>query len=355
MSKRETRSATRTVFAGQRWRFLQYETVPNQYLQSCVQQAVETIMASETVGAVCHVRPDGDALGSMLGFAEAARLAGKQIRLAVPSPGIIPNSYRFLPTNLLEAVLEPHNPPATVVVFDCGSADRLGNLASLAGRVENLVVVDHHVSNAMFGTVNVVDPAASATVELVYDLLAGLRWPVNKTVAMCLLAGLTTDTGRFQYASTSPRSHRLAARLLEAGARPEVIGQAVFEEEPFGLLAVAGAVLGRARLEPSQQLVWSILQQEDLEAASLTVEDTALMVDLVRLPREADMAMLIRETGNNTLYVTLRSRGGTNVGRIAAVFGGGGHRNAAGFVIEGTAEAIAEKAMSEIPTRCNAS
>ena len=314
-----------------------------------IRRAAHLVGESRSLGAVCHERPDGDALGSLLGFAASARLAGREVRVAVPPPGDIPRRYRFLPTGLLASPIVPSDPPQTVLAFDCAALDRLGELARMAGQVKNLVVVDHHISNFGFGTLDVIDPAAAATVELVFELILELGWPIDDVVATCLLTGLVTDTGRFQYSNTTPRTHRIAARLLEAGARPEVIGQAVYEEEPFGLLPVAGAVLGRAVLDVRRGVVWSVLRFQDLEAASLNGEDTELLIDLVRLPREAGVAMLIRETPDDHVRVSLRSRGKVDVGAVAASLGGGGHRNASGFRFEGGPDEAAAAVLERIP------
>lgn len=322
---------------------------PPPRIAAVIGRAAELVAASRSVGAVCHERPDGDALGSMLGFAASARLAGRDVRVAIPPPGDLPSRYRFLPTFPLSLPIIPTEPPQTLVAFDCAALDRLGGLADLARLSENLVVVDHHVSNSGFGTLNLIDPEAAATVELVFELILELGWPVDEVVATCLLTGLVTDTGRFQYSNTTPRTHRIAARLLEAGARPEVIGQAVYEEEPFGLLPVAGAVLSRARLDTRRGVVWSVLRIKDLEAAALNGEDTELLIDLVRLPREAGVAMLIREATDDRVRVSLRSRGKVDVGALAASLGGGGHRNASGFGFEGSPEEAAAAVLGRIP------
>jgi len=318
-------------------------------LRNSIRRAAQAIDDSVTLGAVCHERPDGDALGSMLGFAAAARLAGRSVQVSIPPPGTVPTKYRFLPTHLLSDPISPLRPPETLLAFDCAAVDRLGDLAELAGRVERLVVVDHHISNEGFGTLDLIDPQAAATVELVYELILELGWPVDEAVATSLLTGLVTDTGRFQYSNTTPATHRIAARLLEAGARPEKIGQAVYEEESFGLLSVAGAVLSRARLESRVAVVWSVLYPDDLAAASLDGEDTELLIDLVRLPREAQVAMLIRQTSEDEVRVSLRSRGKVDVGAVAASLGGGGHHNAAGLRYRGDPSAAAAAVLERVP------
>lgn len=323
-------------------------TRPSSVAES-IRRAARLVLESPTLGAVCHERPDGDALGSMLGFAASARLAGREVRVGIPPPGNLPSRYRFLPSGPLSSPIVPSDPPHTLLAFDCAALDRLGELAEVAARSKNLVVVDHHVSNSGFGTLNLIDPGAAATVELVFELILELGWPVDELVATCLLTGLVTDTGRFQYSNTTPRTHRIAARLLEAGARPEVIGQAVYEEEPFGVLPVAGAVLGRAVLDVRRGVVWSVLRLEDLEAASLNGEDTELLIDLVRLPREAGVAMLIRETPDDHVRVSLRSRGRVDVGALAASLGGGGHRNASGFRFDGAPDEAAAAVLERIP------
>ena len=320
-----------------------------EHLKAPIRRAARVIDTSPTVGAVCHERPDGDALGSMLGFAASARLAGRSVQVAIPPPGTLSTRYRFLPTHLLADTINPDEPPGTLVAFDCAAPDRLGRLVEVADQAEHLVVVDHHPSNGGFGTVDLIDPQAAATTELVFALIRELGWPVDETVSTCLLTGLVTDTGRFIYSNTTPRTHRLAAQLLEAGARPEVIGQAVYEEEPFGLLQVAGSVLSRARLESRRGVVWSVLYLDDLDAASLDGEETELLIDLVRLPREAHVAMLIREAPEGQVRVSLRSRGKVDVGSVAASLGGGGHHNAAGFRFSGDSDQAAAAVLERIP------
>ena len=219
--------------------------------------------------------------------------------------------------------------------------ERLGTALEVAEAAGTLVVIDHHVSNGGFGDIVVADHAAAATAQLMYYLLADhLGWPLDEEVATALYAGLVTDTGRFQYSATTPEVHRVAAALLAAGADPDRVARHVYGESPFGYLKVAGAVLSRSVLDADHRLVWSIVRRGDLDEAGIGYDDTDGLIDLIRLAEESEVACLLKETDPGVLKGSLRSRGLVDVNAVAAAFGGGGHRNAAGFTSEAPAEEI---------------
>ncbi|MGI8517334.1 MAG: DHH family phosphoesterase [Acidimicrobiia bacterium] len=301
--------------------------------------AVAALKAAERIAMACHIGPDGDALGSMLALALAAQTEGKEVQPSYGPPFEPAPAYRFLPTELLVPPGEVDPEPDLMVTFDCGTPDRLGDLATNAKAAKRLIVVDHHVAGSeVFGDLNLIDAAASSTAELTFHLLRAAEWKIDQRVATCLLTGIVTDTGRFQYSNTSPETLRVAAQLVELGASPVTIGQHVYEEEAFGFLGAAGAVMQRAVLVPERNLVWSVLFQADLTANALTLTDTDSLIDLVRLPIEAGAALLLKEHGPGLFKGSLRSRGLIDVGSVAAALGGGGHHNAAGFTFNGTAE-----------------
>lgn len=314
-------------------------------LQTALRKAADAIEASAGLAITGHVSPDGDALGSSLALAHAARRAGKEVVVSFGSPFSIPDSLAFLDTDPVVPTGEFPAEPECMVVFDCGSADRLAELGSPAGKAGTLIVVDHHVTNTGFGDIQVIDSTAAASAQLAAYLLDALGWELDPIVAQCLLTGLVTDTGRFQYSSTTGEVLRLAGRLVDAGAVPEVIGQHVYESAAFGYLAVSGAVLGRAVLEPELSLVWSRVDLADLADASVRPDETDNLIDDLRIAREAGVAVLLKEVADGWKG-SLRSRGEVDVGAIAVTFGGGGHHNAAGFTTTKDPEAI----MSEIRT-----
>jgi len=310
--------------------------------------AVSALDTAEQLVLACHVGPDGDALGSMLGLGLAARRAGKHVIASFGTPFVVPAAYRFLNTDLLVAPSSVPPAPELLVTFDAGSADRLGELAGVASKAGTVVVIDHHVTNTGFGHVNLIDAGAAATAEIVVGLLDALDWEIDEVIAMALLTGLVTDTGRFQYSNTTPRTLRAAARMVEAGARPEVIGQYVYEETPFGYLHAAGAVLARAQLDASRRFVWSVLTIEDLKDAGISPNDTDPLIDVVRTAAESDVALLVKEVDRGRVKGSLRSRGRVDVGAIAVALGGGGHHNAAGFTFDGSAEEAVEAVRSRL-------
>jgi phosphoesterase RecJ-like protein len=303
--------------------------------------AAAVLRNARSVVTMGHIGPDGDALGSMLALAAAARGAGKEAYATFGEPFVVGKQFGFLDTTDLVAPGQIPEDVDVVVVVDTGVPDRLGSALPVAQRATTLIIVDHHLSqDDAFGDIKVVDTTAGAAAQIVFQLIKNTGWEVTAEIATALYTGVVTDTGRFQYEATSPAVHRIAAELLESGVSPPVVGQKIYEEAPFGYLHVAGAVLGRAELDLEHKVVWSVLYQADLSKEGLRYEEADGLIDLVRLAEESEVACLLRELGDGQYKGSLRSRGRVDVSRLAGRFGGGGHHNAAGFVAEGTPESI---------------
>jgi len=300
-----------------------------------LQRAVELIDGASTVGLVCHVEPDGDALGSLLGLHHLCRAHGKASVASWPEPFLVAPHYAFLPG--LEDCTKPADFPAepdVMVTFDCGSLDRLNELAVPARRAAargRLVVLDHHRTNARYGSLNVIDPSAAATAVLVRQLADGLGWPLTRDAALCLYTGLVTDTGRFQYDATSPDVFRLAAELSTFDLPISSMSRQLFEEHRFAYLKLIADCLARAELDPELGLVATWVAASDFETYGVAIQETEGLIDLVRRAKEADVACVLKETEGG-VRVSLRSVGTIDVSEIATGFGGGGHAFAAGFV-----------------------
>ena len=296
-----------------------------------------------------HVKPDGDALGSSLGLALASRARGGRASVCFGEDFVLPGHFAFLDTAPL---LDPGEvgTPDVLVAFDVNDPQRLGEeLEDVVAAAGTVVMIDHHISGPGFGDIQVCDPEAPAAALLCYRLIRRLGWRMTAEAATALLLGLVTDTGRFQYSNTSPEAFRAAADLVEAGARPEVIGTAVYESTAFGYLGVAGTVLSRAVLDPAGSLVWSYLLQNDLRRNGIGMQDTDALIDAVRVAREAEVALLAKEQPDGNWKLSLRSRSRVDVAAIAEAMGGGGHHRASGFTFEGSLQEAVEVVRSRLP------
>ncbi len=307
--------------------------------------AADVLAAASDVTLFAHVTPDADALGSAIALGTALRRRGATVRVSFASPAEVPVSLRALDGEGL--VVAPGDVPAvpdTLVVLDTGSLERVG---SLADRVEatvaaggDVLVVDHHTSNTRFGTCHVIDESAEATVMIVLRLLDRLGAEVDLPVARCLYAGLVTDTRSFRNASTE--AHRVAVRLLEAGVDPDQVTRPLMDTHPFAWFGMLSDVLGKARLEPEAArglgLVYATagLEQSD----GLGSEELDSVVDVVRTTAEAEVTAVLKEMCRERWSVSLRADSRVDVGWVARACGGGGHRLAAGFTADGTAEHV---------------
>ncbi len=311
--------------------------------EEAIEQVTDALRRASSIAVVGHVGPDGDALGSMVGLARAARAAGKEAVATFGEPFVVPHQLRFLDGEELAPVRAVPAELDLLVVVDCGDRARLGSAAELADRAGRVAVIDHHATNAGFGDVAWIDGTAAATAQMVYTVIRRLGWPIDRKTAEALYAGIVTDTGRFQYSATTPTTHAVAAELLDAGVAPDKIGQQLYEEAPFGYLRVAGAVLSRTKLEPDIDLVWSTLTMDDLAGAGIGYDKADGLIDLIRIAEEAQVAALLRDLGDGRTKASLRSRGSVDVAAIAVGFGGGGHRNAAGFTAFEPIETVAQR------------
>jgi len=310
--------------------------------------AIAAIDSAERVALACHLGPDGDALGSMLALTIALHERGRETISSWGSdPFVVPRQYDFLPH--LDLLSPPGAFPAApdlMVTFDAGSIERLGTLEPNGRAAKNLIVIDHHVTNDRFGTINLIDGDAAASAVLVFKLLHKMKIPVDRDIAACLYTGLVTDTGRFQYPNTTPEVHQIAADLVAAGAPHDEIARAVYGTHPVGYLRVAANALARLQIREDVGMVWTTVSQQDLREHGIDLDDVEALIDLVRTVDTADVAAVLKEQPDGTWKVSMRSKGENDVGAVCTAFGGGGHRLAAGFTarngnVDATIEEIA--------------
>ena len=315
-------------------------------------RAVHAIRNADRLALACHVTPDGDALGSMLGLHHLAEAAGMPTVMSWPQPFATAKRYARLP-GLGTAVPSDEFPdePSCVLTFDCGSLSRLNELATPATHARThgqLIVVDHHSTNEHFGSINLIDVQAAATAVVVRDLARRMEWPLTRDAAWCLYVGLVADTGRFQYASTTASVFALAEELTKFDLPISEISRQLSEEHRFAYLQLAAKALGRAELDEPRQFVSTYVTQDDLKEFGVSYEETEGLIDWIRTTAEAEVACVCKEAADG-VRVSLRSLSKVDVGAIAVSFGGGGHRLAAGFSANASIADVVEKVRNLLP------
>ena len=316
-------------------------------------RAVALLSGARSVALACHVDPDGDALGSMLALHRVLELQGVEVVSGFGSSTdehealSVPPQYSFLPGlgGLVPADTFPAA-PQLLVCFDTASPDRLGTLRASVAQAQTVVVIDHHARGEAFGDVRLCDGEAAATAQLVEELIRRMGGALDRDVATCLYVGLVTDTGRFQYASTTPAVMQLGARLLAQGIDHTAINRQIWEAHSFGYLKVLGRAMDRAARVESADMAWTVVYQRDLAELGIAAAELEGLIDVLNGLEAVDTALVLKEQlpardGQPRWKASLRSKGRADVGSIAAEFGGGGHTYAAGFLVSGDARTIA--------------
>ncbi|TPG36964.1 DHH family phosphoesterase [Mycolicibacterium hodleri] len=303
--------------------------------------AAELLDGADSVSVVCHVYPDADTIGAGLALALVLERLGKRVEVGFAAPSLLPESLQSLPGgHLLVDPTAMRDDSDLVVTVDIPGINRLGALSALADTGREVLVIDHHASNQLFGTANYVDPSADSTTMLVAELLEAWGEPLDQRVAHCLYAGLTTDTGSFRWASA--RAHRLAARLLELGVDNASISRTLLDTHPFSWLPMLSRVLSSAQLMPEavkgRGLVYAVVGHQDW--CDARPEEVESIVDIVRTTAQAEVAAVFKEIEPQHWTVSMRAKSEVDLATVASAFGGGGHRLAAGYSTTGPADAV---------------
>ena len=299
--------------------------------------AVELLSRAATIAVVAHVHPDADTIGAGLALALVLDRCGKGVEVSFAAPADLPESLASLPgCHLLVDPDAMRRDVDLVVTVDVPSLKRLGELSDLAGPDRQLLVIDHHASNEMFGTANFIDVSADSTTMMVAEMLDTWGKPIELDVAHCIYAGLTTDTGSFRWASA--RALRLAARLVDIGVDNAAISRTLMDSHPFGWLPLLSRVLGSSQLLPDavggRGLVYAVVENRDLTGSR--PEEVESIVDIVRTTQQAEVAAVFKEVAPRQWSVSMRAKADVDLAAVASAFGGGGHRLAAGYSTAGS-------------------
>lgn len=313
---------------------------------------LEILGSSSRTLLVSHVAPDADTLGSSLALALALRAQAVDVTVSVGEPGFtVPRGLAWLPG--ADTVVAPDHLTQrfdAVIALDCASEDRLGTLLPLARSVgARFAVVDHHRSNIGFGAVNVIDADAPATGTMIAELLDAGDLPWAPGVAENIYAAIASDTGGFRFPATTSHTHRLAAQLLDMGVDHYAIAQRLFSSRPLPVVRLSAEVIAAAQYEPETAhgagAIFATLSSADRHRHDVAYDDVESIIGDLAAIADVDVVALAKQDDQGVWKVSMRSKGTTDVGRVATSLGGGGHRQAAGFT---SSEPTKEAALTQV-------
>jgi phosphoesterase RecJ-like protein len=309
--------------------------------QNSLAEIAQKLNESKNVAVFCHVRPDGDALGSGLALTTALKNAGKNaFMLCEDEP---PEKFSFLP--LMKTVLQelPNLEWDTFVSVDCGDMQRMGKFAEKYQKLKGVTLnIDHHISNIGYAKYNYVC-VCPATCELLPEILEQAGYSVTPDIAQLLMMGLITDSGNFTHQDVSAKTFQTAANLRAAGADVTLLNDYLFARQPKARALLYGKVMSKIRFELDDKLDIITITQKDLEAFGADRSMTEGFVDFPLTIEGVEVAIAILEVKTGQYKVSLRSKGRVNVNEVAASFGGGGHILASGCMLFGEYEEVVDK------------
>ncbi len=301
---------------------------------------LDILRGSERVVLTSHVRPDCDALGSELGLAGILEAIGKHVRIV--NAQATPATLKWIdPDGRIESLAERVRPGDLAdrdlaIVLDTSAWAQLGAMGEvLKGMRERVLVIDHHVSEDDLSDRWFKDTSAEATARIVYEIGLRLRVPLTERIATPLYAGLSTDTGGFRFPSVSGESFRIAGRLVDAGASPTAVYRELFEQDSLARLNLVGRTLAGATTTREGRVITSQVLQRDIKEVGALPSDTEDLINLTLAVKGTELAAIAIEQPDGRIKVSFRSRGPVDCNQLAARFGGGGHKAAAGAILPG--------------------
>ena len=290
-----------------------------------------------------HSGPDGDAVSSLLALGLAIGKLGRKTTIYNASP--IPAVYRFLPSvERIVRHIKKANTYDLALVLDCGNLPRIGDASSTVSQIPVVINIDHHISNTGFGDIQLVDPLACSTAEIVYRLIKAMDVPIDNAMATSLYTGILTDTGSFRFSSTNQAAFAISQEMAELGVEPHDVAQHVYGTYSLGRIKLLNLALDSIEISDNGKLSIMTVTGAMFAETRTQPEDADGMINYARRIEDVKVAALIHEQKNGTTnsngrcryHVSLRSDGSVDVAAIAGSFGGGGHASAAGFQVETT-------------------
>jgi phosphoesterase RecJ-like protein len=301
---------------------------------------------AERIVLITHVDPDPDAIGSTLGLGQALLALNKSV--AILNDDGVPSDLAFLPgADLFQKTLPDGFSPQVLVCLDSSDTSRLGEVAvPLLSAGLPIYNLDHHVTNVEYGTLNLIDPDAASTAEMIPPLLDALTVPIDEAIAACLLAGVVGDTRSFSTDSVTPNSLAVGSRLVAAGADIRMITEAIFNRRDYNTLRLWGLALSNVRLEKG--VIWTAISADERRQKGLNWVGATGMSNLLLTAQEAKVSAVMTEQDDGKVRLSMRARPGFDVSQTALELGGGGHPLAAGATLEGPLDKAARRVVTKL-------
>ena len=297
-----------------------------------------------------HVNPEGDSLCSQLAVASLLRSLGK--RVTIYNSDNVPRHLRFLPdSDLIRTKIDPKKTKFDcAIIVDCPNLRRTGKVESVAKNAGCVINIDHHVSNEKFGDIDWVDKNASSAGEMIYRLYKSFKSRITKKVALYLYIAILTDTGSFNYSNTSGSTHDIISELMSYGVMPYDVSKSVYENKTIGGLRLLGRALSNIRLVAGGKIAYTFICKRDFRETKAEITDCENFVNFARSIEGVYAAVFFRDDtrGKNSIHVSLRSKKKVDVNKVASHFGGGGHAQASGCVLEGSLEEVRDKVLKRV-------
>jgi len=306
-----------------------------------MKEAIKTIKESDSILIMAHKNPDGDAIGSVLGLGIALEVLGKKVTRFSQDP--VPKVFDFLPNlPVIKNKIEPRRYDL-IILLDCDNLNRTGikDFSKVYESYGRLLIIDHHPKSDTDGCkencLAVIDPSASSTAVMIYGLLKELKIEITKDIANCIFTGIFADTGSFQHSNTDEKTLKVAAELMKKGARAEKIAKHIFKNRTMPAIKLWGKALSRIETDKETGMAVSYLSKKDLEENDVSQEELSGLVSIINTISDAKFSLFLTEYGDKKLKGSLRSEEykGIDVSRIAKSLGGGGHKLASGFEMNG--------------------
>lgn len=309
----------------------------------------DIIKSSKNILIISHINPDGDTLGSMCGLANAIKDNFKKHcdTLLISN---LPKIYEFLPlvkeSKNIESI-DKSREYDLVINVDVAAIDRICDAQILFEKAKSTVNIDHHKTNNGYADLNIIEPDASSTGEIIYRIMKKLGWEISYDTAVCLYTAILTDTGSFRFDNTSPKALEAASGLVGLGVKPSEIYKYCYESNPKSLVLLQAYCVEKAVFSEDNKIVYTTVYKKDIEKFNAGEDSTEGLTEKLRAITTTEVAFVVKQSGHNISKVSMRSKG-LDVAAVCAAFGGGGHTLAAGCVVKSSVEETVRKILDEV-------